>query len=384
MTSSESQVLALHQTRQGAERLRELVAASPVARLAGLEGSPENFEKKAIKLQPQIMLVELPQGVNGHGDLLERLRRAVPRGAVVALAGSKDPEDIMAAMRLGVREYLVEPVTMAAFNDAVLRLARQNHLSGQPAGRLLAVMGVKGGVGASHLALNLAWCYSRDPQAGNVALVDLDLYAGDLAVLMDQEPKRNISDVALNYDRLDAVLIDSLLAEAAPGLRLLAAPSDPVAAEDIKPEHVARALDHLLDAHSLVVLDLPSRLDEVSLLALDRADAVLVVVEPTVVGMVGARRFLDLSSRLGHSPDKVHLVVNRDDAKGCLSQADVRRALGVKPLAFLPNDSRLILQATNSGCPALRDWPKAKWSRAVARLAAELPLVAKMEEEAAA
>jgi len=382
--NSESQVLALHQTRQGAERLRELVAASPVARLAGLEGSPEEFEKKALKLQPQIMLVELAHGVNGFGDLLERLRRAVPRGAVVALASSKEPDDIMAAMRLGVREYLVEPAPANSFSDAVLRLARQSHFAGQPAGRLLAVIGVKGGVGASHLALNLAWSYSRDPEAGNVALVDLDLYSGDLAVLMDQDHKRDISDVAVNYERLDAVLIDSLLTEAAPGLRLLAAPSDPVAAEEVKPEHVARALDHLLDSNSLVVLDLPSRLDEVSLLALDRADAVLVVLEPTVVGLAGASRFLSLSSRLGHAPEKVHIVVNRDGAKGCLSQADVLRALGVKPLAFLPNDSRLILEAINSGCPALRDWPKAKWSQAVSRLAQELPLINPPGEEAAA
>ncbi len=382
--NSESQVLALHQTRQGAERLRELVATSPVAKLAGLESSSDEFEKKALKLQPQIMLVELSEGINGYGDLLDRVRRAVPRGAVVAIAGSKEPEDIMAAMRLGVREYLVEPTPASAFNDAILRLARQSHFTGQPAGRLMAVIGVKGGVGASHLALNLAWCFSRDPEAGNVTLVDLDLYSGDLAVLLDQDHKRDISDVAANYDRMDAVLIDSLLTEAAPGMRLMAAPSDPVAAEEVKPEHVARALDHLLDSNSLVVLDLPSRMDEVSLLALDRADAVLVVVEPTVVGLAGARRFMSLSSRLGHAPDKVHIILNRDGAKGCLSQADVQRALGSKPLAFLPNDSRLILQAINSGCPALRDWPKAKWSRAVSQLAQQIPLFEQPEEEAAA
>lgn len=382
--NSESQVLALHQTRQGAERLRELVATSPVAKLAGLESSPDEFEKKALKLQPQIMLLELSAGLNGYSDLLERVRRAVPRGAVIAIAGSKEPEDIMAAMRLGVREYLVEPTPASAFNDAILRLARQSHFTGQPAGRLMAVIGVKGGVGTSHLALNLAWCFSRDPEGGNVTLVDLDLYSGDQAVLLDLDHKRDISDVAANYDRMDAVLIDSLLTESAPGMRLMAAPSDPVAAEEVKPEHVARALDHLLDSNSLVVLDLPSRLDEVSLLALDRADAVLVVVEPTVVGLAGARRFMSLSSRLGHAPEKVHILINRDGAKGCLSQADVQRALGIKPLAFLPNDSRLILQSINSGCPALRDWPKARWSRAVSQLAQQIPLFEQPQEEAAA
>jgi pilus assembly protein CpaE len=374
--------LALHKTRQGAERLRELVSGSPVARLVGLESSPETFEQKALKLQPHILLVEMAESVNGLGDLLERLRRSVPRGAVVALAPGRDPEQILTAMRLGVREYLAEPTTVTAFNDALLRLARQSHAAGQPTGRMLSVLGVKGGVGTSHLALNLAWTLSRDPASGRVALVDLDLYSGDLAVLLDQEPQRDLSDVADNFDRLDPVLMDGLLTEVSPGLRLLAAPADPVAAEEIRPEHLARALEHLVDSHSLVVLDLPSRLDEPALMALDRSETVLLLVEPTVVGLAGARRYLSLLTRLGHSAEKLHLVVNRDGAKGCLSRAEVERVLGAKPLAFLPNDSHLILKAVNSGCPALREWPKARWSRSVAELAAGLPFEPVVQEHA--
>jgi len=383
MTASESQVLALHQTRQGAERLRELVGGSPVARLAGLESSPQAFEQKALKTQPHILLVELGQSINGLGDLLERLRRTVPRGSVVAVAPSQDPEQILTAMRLGVREYLAEPVPATAFNDAILRLARQSRSAGQPSGQVLAVMGVKGGVGTSHLALNLAWSFSRDPSMGRVALVDLDLYSGDLAVLMDKEPKRDLSDVAANFDVLDAMLVESLLIEVAPGFRLLAAPSDPVAAEDIRPEHLGRALDHLVDSHTLAVLDLPTRLDEPALMALDRADAVLLVVEPTVVGLTGARRFLGLANRLGHSQDKIHLVVNRDGAKGCLQRAEVERVLARRPLAYLPNDSALILKAVNAGSPALRDWPKAKWSKSVEELAMTIPLQPAPEEATA-
>lgn len=382
MTASETQVLAYHTTRQGAERLRELVGAAPVARLLGLESSPEDFERKAVKLQPDVLFMEVGPEMNGQGDLLERLHRTVPRGMVVALSSSKDPELILEAMRLGVREYLAEPVAPAAFNDALLRLARQANRSGQPSGRMLGVMGVKGGVGTSQIALNLAWSLSRDP-AMRVALVDLDLSAGDLSLLLDVEPARDISDVTANFDRLDSVLTESLLTQVSPGFSLLAAPTDPVTAEDVRAEHVGRALDHLGDTHQMVVADLPSRLDEVCLMALDRSDAILLVTEPTVVGLKGARRFLSLSDRLGHPDHKVHVVINRDGSRGCLPKAEVTRALGRPVLAYLPNDSRVLMEAANSGCPALREWPKSPWSKAVESLAHALPLSAEETSVAA-
>ena len=371
MTPAGSQVLALHHSRHGGERLRELVAAAPLARLAGLETALEVFERKAVQLQPEILLVEYTADQAGLTDLLERLRRSVPRGAVVAWSPSKEPEDILKAMRLGVREYLVEPAATQAFNDAVLRLARLSQAGGQPVGKLIAVLGVKGGVGVSHLVVNLAWSLSQ-ALGLRVALADLDLGGGDLAALLDQEPSRDLSDVAGEFDRLDAVLMDSLLAEIAPGLRLLAAPSDPVEAEGVGPEHLGRALDHLLDSHQVVILDLGSRLDELTLAALDRADQVVMVVEPSVVGLKSARRLQHLFERLGVPAAKLALVVNRDGAKGGVARAEIERVVGRPALAYLPNDSQAVMEAGNAGRPVVQDWPRSKWTKAVAALAKHL------------
>jgi len=365
-----TQVLALNFSRHGAERLRELVAAAPLARLVGLDSSPEAFERKAVQLQPEILLVEYSSEQAGLNDLLERLRRSVPRGALVAWSASKDPDDILKAMRLGAREYLVEPAAAQAFNDAVLRLVRQG-AANQPAGKLIALLGVKGGVGTSHLAVNLAWAMSH-ALGLRVALADLDLGGGDLATLLDLQPSRDLSDVATEFSRLDAVLMDSLLTEVGPGLRLLAAPPDPVAAEGVGSEHLGRALEHLADSHAVVILDLSNRLDEVTLMALDRADLVVLVVEPTVVGLERTRRLQHLAERLGLTPAKLTMVVNRDGAKGCVPRSEIERILGRGVLAFLPNDSQSILEAGNAGRPVVDQWPRAKWSKAVSVLAKSL------------
>lgn len=370
MSNNDPRVLAYHLTRQGGEHLRQLVAGAPRAGLLGLESTAEEFERKALQLQPEVLLVEFDPDATGLSDLLGRLRRGVPRGALVAWADNLSPEAILLAMRLGVREYLPRQADGAAFAEALQRLLTAAAPSGQQ-GRLLAVMGVKGGVGASSLALNLAWVASQSLGA-RVALVDLDLAGGDLATLLDAEPTRSMLHVAEEFERLDSLLMDSLMVDAAPGLRLLASPGDAVAAEGIKGVHVERALDFLLAEYSLVVVDLPSRLDEASLAALDRSKLLLLVTEPTVLGLKAARRALELCHNLGREKDEVALVVNRHGAKQCVSPKEVVRVLKLEPLALLPNDSAVLMAAANAGSPPVRDWPRAKWSKAVASLAKEL------------
>ncbi|MEW5912098.1 MAG: cellulose synthase operon protein YhjQ/BcsQ [Thermodesulfobacteriota bacterium] len=367
MHSKKTQVLAYQLTRAGGERLRQMVAASPRAQLAGLVASAEEFERKAVQVQPEIMLVEYDPESPGLQDMLGRLRRSVPGGSVVAYAQSQDPEVILRAMRLGVREYLPASAEDQQFNDAVQRLWRES-AAGHAAGRLLAVMGVKGGVGTSSLVLSLAWIASQE-LGSRVALIDLDLAKGDLASLLDLPVRRSLAQVAEDYKRLDSLLMDSLLHEVAPGLRFLAAPGDAVVAEEIKAPHVERALEHLQENHSLVLADLPPRMEEAGLATLDRAEMVLLVTEPTVLGLKAARRMLELGRSLGHHNGKLKVVINRYGAKQCVPAREVERVLADRPLAYLPNDSVTLMQAANAGRPAARDWPRSKWSRETARLA---------------
>lgn len=371
MAENEAEVLALHQTRAGGERIKELVSGSAVSRLIGLDSDVHDYEAKALKTQPEVLLIEFGKQSDEISVLLDKLHRALPRALLVGYSDTRDPDLILSALRAGASEYLVEPATSKELNEAILRRRSQAHIATQASGVLVAVMGAKGGVGASQVAINLAWDFSQT-QGERTALVDLDLFGGDLAFLLDLEPKRTMADVAMNFERLDNVMMDSLLADVAPGLRLLAAPPDPVTAEDVTTEHVERGLGHLLDAYGLVVVDLPSRIDEPTLLALDRANLIVLVMEPTLVGLKAARRTVALSQQLGHESEKLQLVVNRFGSKGSLGKADVRKVMTRDVIGWLPNDSRTVLAAGNSGRPVLRDWPKSPWAKSVAKLGAAL------------
>lgn len=367
MESFEPKVLALYLTRHGAERMKEMVSLSPVAALVGMESSTYEFERKAIQQHPDVLFVEYDPAFPGLVDLIERLTRSLPKGVVVAFSATTEPGAIVKAMRAGVREFLSGDDEPDAFNEAVLRLGRQITSGGQRAGRLLAVLGTKGGVGSSTLTLNLAWAISQR-HGRRVALVDFDRSGGDLAFMLDVDPKRDLFDVSSNFERLDTAMMNSFLSEIAPGLHLLAAPKDQVAAEWITPEHLGRALDHLVMSHELVMMDTSSRLDEQTLLALDRAELIILVIEATMVGLRSGRRILNLFDQLGYNNNKIALTVNRYNAKGGVKPKDVVTALGQPVSSWLPNDPLSVRSVSNIGRPVVKDAPRAPWSKAVLKL----------------
>jgi pilus assembly protein CpaE len=187
-----TQVLGLKLSKKGGELIQKLTASNELLELLEVESSQEEFERRAMSVRPGLMVIEYRPNISALVDLLERLRVALPGCPVVALAKSKEPDEIIQAMRLGVREYLViGPELLGTFAEAVLRL-KQPTTADEPTGRIIGLMGAKGGVGTSSMAANLAWGLSQ-VHAQRVALVDLDLYGGNQAFLLDLDPERDFS-----------------------------------------------------------------------------------------------------------------------------------------------------------------------------------------------
>ncbi len=364
-------LLLIYQRTAGAQKLlQRFLAAAPQVKVLGQAGTVTELERLAGQAQPDFVAVEYSAQDGELSELLGRFGRLAPRSQLIAVAEARDPETIVEALRHGVREFLTSSDADNALAAAVNRLWRPE---GQdtPSGRTLAIMGVKGGYGSSHLALNLAWVMSQ--RFGHrVALVDLDVYSGNLSFLLDVRVKNDLAEVSRSHERLDAALMSNMVTEAAPGLRLLAAPQDIVDAEGISPDHVAKALDFLVRDHAWVVLDLPSRLGDIGLLALDRAETVLVVVEPTLPALKAANRLLGVTEKLGYGPPKMQLVVNRSDIKSGVPARDIKEILRHEVLAWLPNDTLTITESANHGTPAAKLHPKSAWPKAVHQLAGKL------------
>ncbi len=370
MENVPSKVLALHFSKKAGRVIEGLVADSPFVDMLGNESSLADFEQTAISKRPEIIIIEHEKESGNFSDVVKQLRVRHPLCSVIAIAQEKDPDGIIEAMRVGVNEYLINDQSIGdTFREALLRLRSDKITEGDDlGGRIIGVMGAKGGVGVSHLAINIAWAMSQT-EGMRVALVDLDLFGGNQAFMLDQEPSRDWSDVVAETEEITPSRMERFLEEIAPGLRLLAAPEDPSDAEVVGADHVITVLSALARNHSIVIVDLGDGLEETTLAAMDLAERVLLVVEPSLVGLKSAVRICSLGRRLGHGENKVRPVINRSNAKRSIAFRDVESVLGRKVLAWLPNDHNTIVESSNMGQPALRLRPKAKWSKSVADLA---------------
>lgn len=326
--------------------------------------------------RPDLVVVETtsPQDFNE----LERLARQHPEIEYVLVGSELTRDELMRAMRAGVRELLPPDASPDDVVQAVQRLAHKRPAA--PAaeaaptrrGQVLAFIGCKGGSGATFAAANLAHVLAAGGQR-RVALIDLNLQFGDaLFFLSSERAPSNVAELARNIGRLDRSMLEASMVEVAPGLRALAAPEDPAQGADVAPEHVATLIDLARTMFDHVVIDVGRSLTGVTLQALDQADHLFAVLQLTLPYIRGARRLRDVFRSLGYADAKQHWVVNRYEKSGQITLDDLRRTLAVTEVLTLPNQYDPVASAVNQGVAVSQIAPNSAISKGLRELAAHV------------
>src|SRR4051794_19302231 len=258
------------------------------------------------------------------------IKRRFPSMGIAIVAKTLDPELMLESMRAGVTEAICEPLTAAAIQVAIGRVAIQQAVPVQS--RLYAVVGAKGGVGATTIAVNLAAALAR--VFDDALLIDLNSAAGDAAVFLGVEPRFTVAEALENTHRLDEAFLRSLVVRSRAGLDLLGS-SPRIAPGSTDAGRLRALLDFLTRYYHAVVLDVP-RLDASLLDSLESATAVLVVVNHELPTLRSAHRLVSsLRQRYG---DRVGVVVNRSDKNSEIGTDDIEKTIGVKIRHVFPND----------------------------------------------
>jgi len=292
------------------------------------------------------------------------LARRYPHLFIAMVSPRHDPDEIRRAMKVGARECLFEPVT----EEQVLRVISEAQELGQAGrgrmGTIVAVTSSKGGVGKSIIAANLAVALKQSGR-GRVALIDGDLYFGDLASLLNLKPDRTIHD--LNA-ALDADIADRFLLRHQTGIEVLAAPLRAEQAEEITPERFRAVIAVLQDLYDYLVVDVTVTGLDTMLATLDVADLALVVSTLDVICLKDVSQMVEMLTRLRFPMQNLLLVGNRFDERLSVPPKDAERTLGVKFTAVLPREDRVILTA-NRGVPIIVEAPRIPFSQKIASLA---------------
>jgi pilus assembly protein CpaE len=235
-------------------------------------------------------------------------------------------------------------------------------------GKVVTVFSSKGGCGKTFLSTNLAVALSQG--GAEVALVDLDLHFGDVAIMLHLFPSHTIYDAAQNPG-LDVMTLKSFLTRHDSGIWTLVAPTEPTAADTINPGAIGTILKLLRTAFDYVVIDTPPAFSEPVLAAFDESDWLVMLATLDVPSVKNLRLTLQTMELLHFPKSRIRVVVNRADSKVGLRLPDVEKLLSSPVDTTIPS-SRSVPLSVNKGSPIMLEEPKGSVAESIRRVAAQL------------
>lgn len=271
------------------------------------------------------------------------------------------------ATRAGVGDFIPLPASEVEIRASLASFETRDERAASE-GRIIAFFSQQGGVGTTSLAVNIALLMAgADEVKGKVALCDAAVQFGGAASFLGLNPQRDIADLIRDPQGI-AALPACLTEDPGSGLKLLAAPRDPIEGDRITPEDLTRVLIELRRRFAWVVVDTPPTLDLLTLSVLDSADKIFVVTEAVTPTILGTARLLKVleGERLG--AERVRVVLNRFNSfEGNLSERTVAEQLGREADHVVPYDRSFVVAATR-GRPVVLGRPATSLEAALSAL----------------
>jgi len=289
---------------------------------------------------------------------------------VLVLAAGASSGFVRRVFEAGADDILTlpQPPEQVRFSiqKVVARKARQAEGVTTAHGRLICVLGPKGGSGKTLVSANLGVALA---EAGSkVAIVDLDLQFGDVALCLGLGPERTFYDLAQAGGTLDSQKLDAYMMTHPSGVRVLLAPTRPDQASSITVELIRDVYSALRSEYDAVIVDTPPGFTAEVIATIDAATDLIVVGMLDALSLKNTKLGLETLELMGAEPSTIRMVLNRAQTQVGISSTEVSRVLGREPDVLVPSD-REIPRAVNEGVPITIARPGSEAAAAFRQLA---------------
>jgi pilus assembly protein CpaE len=350
--------------------------------------------KEAIEIctdaKPDVILMDINMPDMDGIAATEGVRKKLPYVQVIILSVQRNPEYMRRAMLAGARDFITKPPVYDELSAAIHRagvMAQEEKIkftqssqnasrAGVPAflssegtyGKVIVVYSPKGGTGATTIAVNLAVAFRQDDK--RVAIIDGDLQYGDVSVFLNETPKNTILDLTPRIDELDAELIAEFLAvHTASGVKILPPPPTPDLSDQINSEQFAKLLLLLRQNNDFIIIDTSSYLSEPVQVALETADAIVLITTPEIPAIKNCNLFLSLIDAGGINRDHIVFIMNRYDNRRSIAPERVGASLHQNVALTIPYDDVYVSNSMNKGVPIVLENKTYPVSKAILMLA---------------
>ena len=324
---------------------RRLAKAHLTIKMGGMEAAIETYHSVPT---PNVIILETKAG---HDILagLDELATVCDAGTRVVVIGSnQDVAPYRELVRRGVSDYVIGPVETLDVVRAICGLFSASEDT--PVGRIIAVVGAKGGVGASTVAHNVAWAIARDIALDSV-VIDLDLAFGTASLDYNKDPLQGIANAVFATERPDSAFIERLLAKCNDHLSLLAAPASLERVYDFGVDAFDAVFDTMRLTTPVIVLDIPHQWSGWTRRALVGADDILIVAEPDLANMRNTKNMLTMlkAARPNDRPPLYCLNQVGMSKRPEISPREFAKVIEGPSLAAIPFDPKMFGTAANNG-----------------------------------
>ena len=301
-----------------------------------------------------LLIYEIGTNADDAFNHVESLLHANLVDEVFLISAHADQDLLMRAIRTGVKEFLIQPLNEEEVRQALERFKERQDksktvVSIKP-GHIINVIGAKGGVGTTTVAVNLATSLAEKKGVKSVALVDMNMLFGEVPLFLEIKPKHDLSEITKQVSRLDNTFLMNALSKSSAGVYVLPSPRHFDHHDTLDPKVMDRILELMSRMFDFVIIDGGHPLNPMFLKLLAASDTVLLTSVLTLPCLSNIDKLLRSLINLGYPVDKlIKVVMNRYLKTSEISLQDAENGISKKIFWTIPNDYRTTLTAINQG-----------------------------------
>ena len=334
-----------------------------------------------------ILILEIGENFEVEFEAVRSFLQEGVVGTIFLTSSIRTPEILLNALRCGAKEFFHQPIDQKEVINAFTQiLEHQSHSTAtdsnsRPSGKIITVMGSKGGLGTTTVALNLATSLAALASEKKVALIDMNRMFGDIPLFLDLKSDFNWEELANNVNRLDSVFLEKALIRHSSGIFVAPPPVKLESAIGMEPDIIQKLLQSMRSSFDYIVIDTGVQINDTCFKIFSISDEILMISILTMQSLVNVRRIHNtLMSYARIEPEKINVIVNRFEKKNYVTTEEAEKIIGKKVYFYIPNDYSNTIKAINEGKPISAVAPKSKVQKQFFELASQLggtPLAAK-------
>lgn len=355
-----------------AEDFAGLVASEGIVDLVGVAGGLDTAARQLADIRADVLVVACAAHSDRALILIDAATKADPDRPVLVLGAGSPASFVRRVFEAGGEDILLMPQRRDDVTFAIQKAFARRHggaaATGGRAdvGRLVVVLGPKGGTGKTLAATNLAVALAQ--RGHSTAIVDLDLQFGDVGLAMGLPPETTIHELSLSSGTVDLEKLEAYMIRHASGVLALLAPNRPDKASTVTTHLLQDVFPALRSGHDYVIVDTPPGFTPEVITTIDASSDLVMVGMLDSLSLKNTKLGLETLELMGYEDEKIKLVLNRAHSRVGISNSDVVAVLGREPDIFVPSD-REIPRAINEGTPIVMAQPQSEAALAFGKLA---------------